>query len=80
MKSCKQITGQALYCSNGFQLEYRVQGHSQNGRNWKINEICNVYDEIFNISGNFLIYKRTFELNKDGAYTVLKLSYPGVVQ
>lgn len=65
---------------DGFQLEYRVAGHSQNGRNYRINEMCRVIDEHFGIEGDYLIYGRTFELSGQGTFTTLKLSVPGVVQ
>jgi len=64
---------------DGYQLKYRVAGHSQNGRNWRINEICRVIDDSFGIDGNYLIYGRTFERSEKGTFTTLKLSYPGVV-
>jgi len=64
---------------DGYQLKYRVAGHSQNGRNWRINEMCRVIDENFGIDGNYLIYGRTFERSEKGTFTTLKLSYPGVV-
>lgn len=65
---------------DGFQLKYRVSGHGQNGRNYRINEMCRVIDEHFGIDGNYLIYGRTFERSDQGTFTTLKLSYPGVVQ
>lgn len=64
----------------GFQLRYRVPFHSQDGEPWRINEICHVLDEDLDIDGDYLIYGRTFKLDKNGSYTELKLSYPGVVQ
>ncbi len=64
----------------GFQLNYKVPGHSQNGKNWTINELCNVKDEILNVEGTYLIYGRTFEMSKQGVYTSLKLGIPGVIQ
>ncbi|HOZ61615.1 MAG TPA: hypothetical protein PK914_05765 [Smithellaceae bacterium] len=65
----------------GYQLEYRVTGHSQNGINYRINEMCNVEDEVFGVRENLLIYRRTFELSKkDGVTTILGLGLPGVVQ
>lgn len=64
----------------GFQLNYKVKGHSQRGKNWTINEICHVKDEILGIEGDYLIYQRSFIMSKEGVYTTIKLSYPGVVQ
>ncbi len=64
-----------------FQLEYTVAGHSQGNRNWTINEMCRVTDEVFELEQSFLIYGRTFELSKEkGVITTLKLGYPGKVQ
>jgi prophage tail gpP-like protein len=64
----------------GFRLEYRVAGHSQNGTNWRINEMCRVTDEVFGLDDDYLIYGRAFELTKDGAFTRLILGLPGMVQ
>jgi prophage tail gpP-like protein len=64
----------------GLQIQYKVKGHSQNGRNYMINEMCHVTDENFGLDRDYLIYGRTFEMSKDGVYTTLKLGLPGVVQ
>lgn len=65
---------------DGFQLFYKVPRHSQDGRNWQINELCRVQDEIFNVDGVYLIYQRVLELTRqDGPITWLKLGPPGVV-
>lgn len=64
----------------GYQLSYTVQGQSQNGRNWQINELCRVKDEVLGIDGVYLIYGRTMELSRAfGTVTRLKLGTPGVV-
>lgn len=65
---------------DGLQLIYRVPRHSQNSRNWAINELCQVRDEVLGVDGTYLIYGRTFELSKQGCYTTLKLGTPGVVE
>jgi len=65
---------------DGFSLQYKVPGHTQNGTNWRINEMCRVEDEVFGLQENFLIYGRTFELDKQGKYTRLRLGLPGMVQ
>lgn len=65
---------------DGFQISYKVPGHSQAGKNWKINEMCSVEDEVLGIKGTYLIYGRTFEMSRYGTFTDLRLSYPGVVQ
>lgn len=65
----------------GYHLSYKVAGHSQSGRNWGINQMCHVEDEVFDVNDNFLIYGRTFTMSKkEGVLTSLKLGYPGVVQ
>ena len=65
----------------GYQLHYTVSGHSQNGKNWRINELCRVRDEEFGIDGVFLIYGRTMARDRQqGTITRLKLGTPGLVQ
>jgi prophage tail gpP-like protein len=65
---------------DGYQLAYRVAGHSQNGRNWRVNELCRVRDEIFGVDATFLIYQRRFERSKQGGSTTyLRLGPPGLV-
>jgi prophage tail gpP-like protein len=64
---------------DGFQLSYRVPRHSQEGRNWTINELARVKDEKLGLDGTYLIFGRTFELTKQGMFTRLRLGYPGVV-
>ncbi len=64
----------------GFQLRYKVPFHSQGGRNWTINELCTVKDEVLGIEGTYLIYGRTLELSKQGSYTSVKLGIPGVAK
>ncbi len=67
--------------SSGLQLIYRAPGHSQEGRNWTINELCHVTDEKRGIDGTYLIYGRAFELSKkDGRFTDLYLGLPGVIR
>lgn len=64
----------------GLQMNYTVARHSQDGRNWAINTLCRVNDEVQGINGVYLIYGRTFELSKDaGPITKLKLGMPGLV-
>lgn len=65
---------------DGFQLSYRVARHSQNGKNWQLNALCQVTDEVLGIDGMYLITGRTYSLSKaEGQITQLKLSLPGVV-
>lgn len=63
------------------QLSYKVAGHSFEGKNWKINEFCHVEDEVFEISADYLVYGRIFEMSKEsGKLTTLKVGLPGVLQ
>ncbi len=62
-----------------FQLHYRVSRHSQNNKNYEINKIARVVDETRGLDGDYLIYGRTFEMSRQGVFTMLKLSYPGMV-
>ncbi|MHB9156276.1 MAG: hypothetical protein ACYC5N_11430, partial [Endomicrobiales bacterium] len=64
----------------GFALSYKVAGHAQGETNWTINELVQVTDEVTGVDGVFLIYGRTFELSRQGAFTTLKLGLPGVLQ
>lgn len=64
----------------GFQLCYTVPFHSQGGRNWTINELCTVKDEVLGIEGTYLIYGRTLELSRQGSCTRVKLGRPGVAK
>ncbi|WP_028318966.1 phage baseplate assembly protein [Desulfobulbus elongatus] len=64
----------------GYQLMYTVQGHSQRGRNWQINELCGVRDEDLGVDEVLLVYARTFSRSKTGGTTTkLRLGKPGVV-
>ena len=69
----------------GKQLTYTVARHSQQGKNWTINALCRVKDEVQTIDGaaidgDYLIYGRTFELSKQsGPTTKLKLGVPGLI-
>ncbi len=65
---------------DGFQLRYKVPRHSQDGKNWAINELCQIRDEVLNINRSYLIFGRTFELSKQGCFTRLKLGEPGLVE
>lgn len=67
--------------AESFQLVYSIPGHSQNGRNWTVNELCRVRDQKRGIDGSYLIVSRAFELSKqDGRFTEIRLSYPGVIR
>ncbi len=67
--------------AEGFALRYTVAGHSQNGTNWRINEMTRVTDEVLGINGSYLIYGRTFIFDRDyGPQTELVLGYPGIIE
>lgn len=59
---------------SSFQLEYVVRGFSQNGKNWTINELVHVDDDVFGITDTFLITRRTFNYGTSGSTTSLTLA------
>lgn len=62
-------------------LRYKVHGFTQNARNWTIDELCMVDDDVLGFRGDLLIYGRTFTLSKkEGALTELRLGLPGVAR
>lgn len=64
----------------GTQMLYIVGRHAQGNKNWTINALCRVTDEVQGVSGDYLIYGRTFEMNKQtGPITRLRLGAPGMV-
>ena len=64
----------------GMQYHYTVARHNQNGQNWTSNKMCHVKDEPQGIDGDYLIYGRLFEMNKqNGPTTRLRLGKPGLV-
>jgi prophage tail gpP-like protein len=64
---------------DGYQVRYTVAGHSYQGRNWAINELCQVTDHRFKIGQALLIYGRVFRRAKDsGSTTDLVLGLPGL--
>ena len=71
--------------AKAFLLEYNVPFHSQNGRNFTANELATIDDDDILVNGHplhgvYLIYARTFILNKqDGPTTKLRLGLPGVI-
>lgn len=65
---------------DGFQLTYTAAMHSQDGANWKINELVQVKDEMLERDGIYLIYNRKFKRSKQaGTTTELRLGPPGLV-
>jgi prophage tail gpP-like protein len=64
----------------GTRLLYTVGRHSQNSQNWTINKFCHIKDESQGINADYLIYGRTFEMNKQtGPITKVKLGKPGLI-
>lgn len=64
----------------GWQYSVLLARHSQAGRNYTINELAAVKDEVQGLDGVYLIYGRTFELDKNmGPTTRLRLSQVGLV-
>lgn len=64
----------------GYQLGYTVQGHAQKGRNWQINELCQVRDEVLGIDGVYLVAGRVFSRSRsEGTLTRIKLGKPGLI-
>jgi len=65
---------------DGRRLTYQVGRHSQQGINWAINRLCHVKDDKNDLDDVYLIYGRTFELNKpNGPTTSVRLGLPGKV-
>lgn len=60
-------------------LSYTVKGHSQNIRNWAIDELVRVDDYELDVHADMLIYGRTFSGAENGQITELKLGVPGLV-
>ncbi|MDH5298534.1 MAG: hypothetical protein OEV91_05905 [Desulfobulbaceae bacterium] len=60
---------------------YKVQGHTQGGKPWTINELCRIDDDDLHVHGSFLVTGRTMEIDKEiGPVTEVRLSLPGVIQ
>ena len=64
---------------DGYSLSYTAPLHSQNGRNWAINELCTVNDEVLNVQRTLLVFNRRFRKTKQGSWTDIKLGPPGLV-
>lgn len=65
----------------GFRVVYEMPRHSQNNKNFTINRLATVHDDVYNIHGQYLVTGRSFKLDKQsGAITTLKLSLPGIVE
>lgn len=62
---------------DGWRLDITVAGHSQGGHNYRYNELCRVCDEDLDLNGVYLVYGRTFELDKkEGRRTHLQIGLP----
>lgn len=65
---------------DGYSLNYVAPLHSQNGKNWSINELCTVNDEVLGIKQRtMLVVSRSFRKNKAGSWTDIRLGPPGLV-
>jgi len=64
---------------DGYSLAYTAPLHSQNGKNWAINELCTVNDEVLAVQRTMLIFNRRFRKTKQGSWTDIKLGPPGLV-
>jgi len=59
-------------------LTYSMNGHSQNGKNWQINEFCKVVDRYNDVDGTYLIVHRGFsQARREGKKTSLVLEKGG---
>lgn len=60
-------------------LQYNMNGHSQNGKNWMINKFCTVIDRYNGVEkASFLITRRSFSLTRtEGKKTELTLERGG---
>ena len=64
----------------GYQFSVTAQGHGQRGKNWRINELCQVRHEPLGIDQVMLVYGRKMERSRDGGtLTRIKLGPPGLV-
>ena len=63
----------------GFSLTYKTSGHSQNGKNWTVNAVCRVEDDLLDVYGDYLVYERVFEMGRQGVFTTVKLSKLGLL-
>lgn len=62
-------------------ITYEMPRHSQGPRNYSVNRLATVRDEIHGINGTYLVTGRAFKLDKqNGPTTTLKLSLPGIVE
>lgn len=62
-------------------ITYEMPRHSQNGKNFTVNRLATVQDEIHDINGTYLVTGRAYKLDKSaGPTTTLKLSLPGIVE
>ncbi len=77
--SCKKYAGMILdkQKHDAFNATYKVPGFSQNGKNWAINQVVHIDDEVNGLNGSYLIHGRTFELSKSGSFTTLRVGLLG---
>ncbi|MDA8428479.1 MAG: hypothetical protein M0T70_04415 [Geobacteraceae bacterium] len=66
---------------DGFRLVYELPRHSQAGKNYTINRMALIKDDIHNIHGSYLVSGRTFRLDKTkGPTTSITVTLPGLVE
>ncbi len=64
----------------GTHIDYLVGRHQQDGKNWTINTMCHIKDEKQGLDGDYLIYGRTFRMDKqNGPRTQVRLGPPGLI-
>jgi hypothetical protein len=65
----------------GWQMEVKTPAHSQNGRNYSVNEVYHVQikNDVMNINSDLLCHGRAFDLDKNNITTTLKLSKLGAI-
>ncbi len=68
-------------CNEAQRLTYEMPRHSQSGKNYTVNRLARLQDDVHNIHGTYLVTGRTYRLDKQtGPVTTLKLSLPGIVE
>jgi prophage tail gpP-like protein len=76
-KRAKMLLEQSRAQANVY--NYKVKGHSQNTKNYAIDELCRIDDDENEVHGEFLIYGVTLSGSAKGQTTDLRLGLPGVI-
>lgn len=75
---CQNIIDQQRFSATG--LQYKVSGHSQNGRVFAVNTVGSVYDDALGMRGDYLLYGVGYSLSKkEGITSTLSLGPGGMV-